>query len=154
MVVAVALIAVVLVAAGIGFVKYLESHPQDLSALEHRTVAQNGRELTVLLPETEEQKGRGLAGVSELPRDTALLLRSADGDTRISMLGMRFALDLVWLDAECRVVHVAEGAQPGILHRPVYSTPVKAASVLEMPAGSAADHDLNQTGTTLNCSDL
>ncbi len=149
-----ALIMLVVVVGYVGLVKYLESNPQDLSGLEHRVVVQKQKQLTVLLPYTEEQKGRGLAGTPQLPEDAALLLRSTDGDTRISMLGMRFALDIVWLDADCNVVHVAEGAQPGILHWPVHGAPVEAASVLEMAAGSAALHDLNHSGATLNCSSL
>lgn len=151
---ALALIVLVVVVGYVGLVKYLESNPQDLSGLEHRVVAQNQKQLTVLLPYTEEQKGRGLAGTPQLPEDTALLLRSTDGDTRISMLGMRFALDIIWLDADCRVVHFVEGAKPGVLHRPVHSGPSEAVSVLEMAAGGAAIHGLNYTGATLNCPGL
>ncbi len=149
-----AVVVLVLGLAHVGLVAHLKSHPQNLSLLQRCLVVTSGGQLTVLLPQTEEEKGRGLAGTLPLERDTALLLRSADGDTRISMLGMRYPLDILWLDADCTVVHVVEGARPGILHRPVHRGPVDAVSVLEMAAGSAAIHGLNRIGATLNCPEL
>lgn len=51
----------------------------------------------------------GLAGLRTLPPATGLLL---PGTRSIHTLGMRFALDLVWLDGEGRVVRVDRGVRP------------------------------------------
>lgn len=51
----------------------------------------------------------GLAGLRSLPPGTALLL---PGTRSIHTLGMRFALDLVWLDDDGRVVRVDRDVRP------------------------------------------
>ncbi|MGN6187280.1 MAG: DUF192 domain-containing protein [Conexibacter sp.] len=50
----------------------------------------------------------GLAGLRALPPATALQLRTSSVHT----CGMRFALDLVWLDREGSVVRVDRGVRP------------------------------------------
>jgi uncharacterized membrane protein (UPF0127 family) len=51
----------------------------------------------------------GLAGLSPLPAGTALLLPRTRS---IHTCGMRFALDLVWLDGDSRIVRVDRGVRP------------------------------------------
>ncbi len=57
------------------------------------------------------QRRRGLAGLSMLPEGRALHLRPCRA---VHTFGMRFALDLVWLDGAFRVVRVdrARAAAP------------------------------------------
>lgn len=148
----VALVVIVVVALVIGGVfgldRYLGSRPQDLGALPVVETMQGDRRLRLLVPATEDQKGHGLSGQESLPEDTGLLLRAADGDTRIMMFGMRFALDLVWLDGQGRVVHVVEHARTGpwpLFH----ASPVRAEAVLELPAGQAAGYGLDEVGAVL-----
>ncbi|HEV8522919.1 MAG TPA: DUF192 domain-containing protein [Terriglobales bacterium] len=59
----------------------------------------------------------------------------------VHTLGMRFAIDVVYLDAENRVVHIEENVKPWRI------TPVRleAATVLELPS-----HTVWDTGTVLN----
>jgi uncharacterized membrane protein (UPF0127 family) len=83
-----------------------------------------------------------------MPADTALLLRSADGDTRISMLGMKFPLDLVWFDDGCRVVHIVERA-PSRPWPLFHSSPHPARGVLELLAGQAEQYGLDVRGSKL-----
>jgi uncharacterized protein len=51
----------------------------------------------------------GLAGLRELPDGSGLLLPRTRS---IHTLGMRFPLDLVWLDRDGRVVRVDRGVRP------------------------------------------
>ena len=51
----------------------------------------------------------GLAGLSGLPRGAALELPRTRS---VHTLGMRFPIDLVWLDADGRVVHVDHEVAP------------------------------------------
>lgn len=51
----------------------------------------------------------GLAGLRTLPPATGLLL---PGTRSIHTFGMRFALDLVWLDGEGRVMRVDRDVRP------------------------------------------
>jgi uncharacterized membrane protein (UPF0127 family) len=52
---------------------------------------------------------RGLAGMRALPPHAGLLLPRTRS---VHTFGMRFALDLIWLDGEGRVVRTDRGVQP------------------------------------------
>jgi uncharacterized protein len=69
----------------------------------------------------------GLAGLRELPPDRALLI---PGCRSVHTFGMRFALDVAFLDTDGRVLAVRSAVPPGrvVGHR-------GAAAVLEAPAG-------------------
>ena len=67
-------------------------HPR-LQRLEARTLAGGA---TLLVARTRRTRGRGLAGLDELPAGHALLLEPCRS---VHTFGMRFALDLLWLDA-------------------------------------------------------
>jgi uncharacterized membrane protein (UPF0127 family) len=61
------------------------------------------------------------------------------------MPDMRFPLDIVWLDADLRVVHITEGAppcpQPSLPSNcPTYSSMVRAKYAIEMTAGQAGSY--------------
>jgi uncharacterized protein len=74
-----------------------------------------------------------------LPLDRGLLFVFEDLDFHgIWMKNCRFPIDIVWLDEERRVVHVAEGAPPCKVDPcPVYQPMKKAAYVVEIGAGQA-----------------
>lgn len=57
---------------------------------------------------------RGLLGTTQLPSGHALLLTRTKS---VHTLGMRFALDLVWLDAQAQVVHIDCGVGPSTHRR-------------------------------------
>jgi uncharacterized membrane protein (UPF0127 family) len=71
----------------------------------------------------------GLAGLGELPRDRALHILRCPA---VHTFGMRFALDLLWLDGEGRLVRVDRDV-PAARQRLC----VRARSVVECRAGSA-----------------
>ncbi|HYV15861.1 MAG TPA: DUF192 domain-containing protein [Conexibacter sp.] len=73
----------------------------------------------------------GLAGLRSLPPDAALLLPRTRS---IHTFGMRFALDLLWLDRAGRVVRVDRGVGP----RRVRACRA-ADAVIELPAARSCD---------------
>ncbi|MBI5172435.1 MAG: DUF192 domain-containing protein [Candidatus Melainabacteria bacterium] len=79
---------------------------------------------------------KGLLGTDSLPDGEGLLLSPCNS---IHMFGMKYAIDVVFLDKELVVVDVLENIAPGKASR-VYR---KAYSCLELPAGK-----VNLTGTT------
>ena len=71
----------------------------------------------------------GLAGLGYLPPGHALLIPRCRS---VHTLGMRFALDLVWLDGDGHVMGVARDVPPGRLR-----SNRRARAVVEVPAGGA-----------------
>jgi uncharacterized membrane protein (UPF0127 family) len=80
-------------------------HPR-LRQLDRRDL---GAGLTLLVARTRRTRGRGLAGLDELPADHALLLEPCRS---IHTIGMRFALDLLWLDADDQLVRLDAAVAP------------------------------------------
>src|SRR6266849_1610964 len=74
---------------------------------------------------------RGLLGTASLPAGEGLWLKPC---RRIHMFGMRYAVDAVFLDDAQRIVRVLPDLGPGHVSPRVDA----AASVLELPAGTAA----------------
>jgi len=65
--------------------------------------------LTLLVASTRRARGRGLAGLDKLPAGHALLLEPCRS---VHTFGMRFALDLLWLDAGGGLVRLDAGVAP------------------------------------------
>jgi uncharacterized membrane protein (UPF0127 family) len=98
--------------------------------------------LHVEVAQTPDERGRGLGFRDALAEDSGMLFDL--GRTRVPgfwMKGMRFALDMVWIDESMRIVGVTEDVQPepGVedaqLRRYSPDGPVR--YVLELNAGAA-----------------
>jgi uncharacterized membrane protein (UPF0127 family) len=72
---------------------------------------------------------KGLLGKSSMAPGEALLIKPCNG---IHTFGMRFAIDVIFLDRENRVVAVTKDLRPNHLTRLYF----RAASVIELPAGT------------------
>jgi uncharacterized protein len=83
---------------------------------------------------------KGLLGRGSMPHTEAIILRPA---ASIHTVFMRFALDIIYLDREDRIVKVVANLVP---YR--FSSAKKAHTVLEMTSGATAGMDL-QTGDQL-----
>ena len=73
---------------------------------------------------------KGLLGRRTMPPDEGLWI---DPCRAIHTMGMAFTIDLVWLDADCRVVGTTRGVPPW---RPLVRGPRGTRSVIEVAAGS------------------
>lgn len=84
------------------------------------------------------KKSLGLSWRSSLPENTGMIfLFKKPGYRKFWMLGMRFSLDIVWLNNK-KVVHIEENAKPGwdsLLN--IYYSGVRSDAVMELPAGSS-----------------
>ncbi len=101
--------------------------------------------LRVVLADTADRRAAGLSKLDAVPNDGMLLQWDAPGRHPIWMSQMRFALDLVWLDGDGRVVSVFANVPPCTATPcPLYEPPgsEKSTAVLELPAGKAATYGL------------
>lgn len=93
---------------------------------------------------TAEELRRGLQGRESLNDGQGMLFVFEQEEIRrFWMKGMRFAIDIIWMDTKGRVVFIAPSCPPCI-EDPcvVYGGSVKARYVLEVPAGFAKTHQL------------
>jgi uncharacterized protein len=88
-----------------------------------------GDGLTLHLARTYNERRRGLAGLDELPADHALHILKCFG---VHTFGMRFDLDLIWLDKGGSVVRVDRA-----VGRRRQRWCLRARSVVEAAAGRA-----------------
>jgi len=100
-----------------------------------------GGTLHVELADTAAARSVGLGGRDVLAPDAGMLFDL--GTTRVptfSMRGMRFPLDMIWIDADKRIVAVTPDVpvQPADEPRRTYSPPRAVRYVLELNAGAAA----------------
>ena len=77
----------------------------------------------------------GLIGRREMAEDTGLWLAPCNG---IHTFGMRFALDVVFLDREGVVLRLAANVRPWRICGPVWG----ARAVIELPAGTIAFREI------------
>jgi uncharacterized membrane protein (UPF0127 family) len=87
---------------------------------------------------TAEERRRGLIGWASLAQGEGLLL---PGTKTIHTFGMRFSIDVAFLDSDGRVIHLMERLKPSRVSPMVW----RSAMVVEMPSGVLA-----KTGTALS----
>lgn len=100
-------------------------------------------EVTVL--RSPEQLQKGLSGTDSLPRGRAMLFVFPHDDKwGIWMKDMNYAIDIVWLDSERRVVHLVKDAQPSSYPKTTFTPEKDSCYVIELPNGT-----IEQTGITI-----
>lgn len=90
--------------------------------------------IDVSITETAQERMRGLLGRDHLPSGEALLLKRCGS---VHTFGMRFAIDVVFLDRQQRIVAIHHDVPRGRLRLNLL-----AAQTLEMSAGIAGRHGL------------
>ena len=98
---------------------------------------------TVEVADTAASRALGLGGRDAMPPHAGMLFDL--GETRVpsfSMRGMRFPLDIIWIDAAMRVYGIEANVpyQPGVppSQLPSYSPGIPVRYALELNAGTAA----------------
>lgn len=96
--------------------------------------------VTADIADTEALREQGLSGREPLTDEQGMLfVFPTDGTHSFWMKDMKFAIDMIWLSSEKRVVYIAANATPESF--PASFTPTSPARyVLEVPAGWAARH--------------
>jgi uncharacterized membrane protein (UPF0127 family) len=89
------------------------------------------------------ERVQGLSGREVLEHEEGLLfIFDQPGEYGIWMKDMRFPIDVVWLDAQGRVVHTEANVPVGSYPKS-YRTPLPASYVLEINAGMLAEYDIH-----------
>jgi uncharacterized membrane protein (UPF0127 family) len=84
-----------------------------LAALYTNVTLQNGKVLNVEVAASPEELTRGLMGRKSLPPDSGMLfVYKGDLTSVYNLMGYAFAVDLLYLDEEKRIVNLKENAVP------------------------------------------
>jgi uncharacterized membrane protein (UPF0127 family) len=111
-----------------------------ITKFEKKQIRIKGRKFSVLIADT---LARGAVGLMYRPKikenEGMLFIFPFKHRWRIWMLNMRFPLDVIWLDADGRVVHIENNLQPcsSFLSCMPYAPKSKAKYVLELNSGCA-----------------
>jgi uncharacterized membrane protein (UPF0127 family) len=90
--------------------------------------------ISVTFADTEEERIKGLSGVSSLrEREGKLFVFDTDGRFGIWMKEMKIPLDIIWIDKNLHIIHVVENVTPDTFPE-VFLPPSDARFVLEMNA--------------------
>ena len=115
---------------------------QDMS----RTVVLGGETYRAEVVDTFEARAKGLSDRPSIDSNRAMLFVFSEDDFHaIWMKDMQFAIDVVWLDSDKRVVHVKRNVQPDEPPHASYTPVKKARYVLEVGAGRAAKVAIGET---------
>ena len=103
---------------------------------------------SVMIAQTPDETTRGLSGMTSLPQDKGMLFIFDDNIVRgFWMPDMHFAIDMVWIDSNWRVIGIAQHATPESYPKVFYSNgPAK--YVLEVSDGASRTWGI-ATGTQL-----
>lgn len=104
------------------------------------TVRVGAAEVGAEIADSEAERRRGLSGRDDLPEDRGMLFVYRDRAVRSYwMKGVRFPLDIIWIDRG-RVTGIEADVPVPQGQTPIYSSPTPADRVLEVRGGWAARH--------------
>jgi len=113
-----------------------------------RLIFENGATVKVVgILSTPEERTHGLMYQRKLDKDAGLLfVFQEEGYPSFWMKNTYIPLDIIWFDADYRVVHIEPRVHPTLDENPPkYSPPVPAQYVLEVNAGYTQTHGI-ETG--------
>lgn len=96
---------------------------------------------SVLITQTQKERELGLGAVRILPKHHGMLFEfSEGGEVGIWMKGMRYPIDILWLDARMHVIHIERSVEPSSYPAEIFKNPpgTSAHFVLEVNADEAA----------------
>ena len=106
----------------------------------------DGRTVNLLVVQTPDETMWGLSDFPSLPPDTGMMFQfDTPGIYPFWMKDMRFALDMIWLDSDNKVVTIHENISPDTYHKnpPELFLPTSPASaVIEVPAGFVKEYEV------------
>lgn len=112
----------------------------------------NGYSLTVEQALTPRQQTKGLSIKKTLSENHGMVfVYNHDDYLSFWMKGMNFPIDIIWLDNQCRVVHIEENLPPCPLTGdcPTYTPTQRARYVLETIAGFTKRYQVEQGKTII-----
>ncbi|PIR46833.1 MAG: hypothetical protein COV07_02090 [Candidatus Vogelbacteria bacterium CG10_big_fil_rev_8_21_14_0_10_45_14] len=120
----------------------LEDQTRYQSGLATTTLIIGGNSYIVDLPQNSLEKARGLSGRDMLPDGYGMLFDMENSDLHpFWMKDMLFSIDILWLDANRKTVHIERNVSPDTYPKS-FSSKVPARYILELSSNSADKYGL------------
>ncbi|QQG38342.1 MAG: DUF192 domain-containing protein [Candidatus Kaiserbacteria bacterium] len=108
------------------------------------TVELDGQIIRISVADTDEERQLGLSGREGLAQDEGMLfIFPEDGLHAFWMKDMLFSIDILWLSAEGKIVHIEKSVSPDTFPSS-FSPSAPARYVLELPAGFSERYTVMQ----------
>jgi uncharacterized protein len=92
---------------------------------------------TARVAKTQAERERGLSDTASLGAEQAMVLvYDNDGKWPVTMKGMKYPLDIIWLDKDKKVVYIVKNATPASYPYEVFVPKEDARYVVEVVAGT------------------
>ncbi|HEY3094689.1 MAG TPA: DUF192 domain-containing protein [Nitrososphaera sp.] len=107
----------------------------------------NGVDLVADIAETGDQQSKGLSVKDILNENEAMLFPfKKEGQHTFWMKGMKFPIDIIWIDSYKEVVHIEHSLDPCVPNSfcPTYTPSERSFYVLETAAGFAAKYNVTE----------
>ncbi|TBR08544.1 MAG: DUF192 domain-containing protein [Candidatus Nitrosotenuis sp.] len=131
----------------------LESQDEKIREKYHQAkVDVNGFEIMADIAMTPDQQEKGLSVKDTLKENEGMLfIFQREGKYNFWMNGMKFPIDILWLDTAGKVVHIESNLQPCVSEKdcPDFAPSKDALYVLETASGFAERHDI-KIGTDID----
>ena len=103
-----------------------------------KTATIQGEKYTILTTRTVQENRLGLGAVADLPDNYGMSFFGS-GKIGIWMKGMKYSIDIIWLDKDGRVIHIVHDAQPSSYPKTTFANPAgtDAHLVIELNTGEA-----------------
>jgi uncharacterized membrane protein (UPF0127 family) len=103
----------------------------------HTTLHLGDGVYTARVAKTQVDRDKGLTGTNSLGEDQAMIfVYDTDGKWPVSMKGIKYSLDIIWLDKDKKVVYIVKNALPESYPYEVYTPKEDARYVVEVVAGT------------------
>ncbi len=132
-----------------GFFFWQAEKCDPIVALTTKKVTGNGHEVTAYDTENEADRARGLGGLKCIPDNQGMLFsHDAAGVHCYWMKDMKFAIDMIWLDKDKKIIHIEQNVKPETYPKS-FCPNGPAYYVLEVNTGKTYEFNW-QTGMQLN----
>lgn len=102
----------------------------------------NNKKISLIIADTEEKREKGLGNRDYLPKNKGMLFVFDKPDAYgFWMKDMRFAIDIVWLDENKKIVHIEKNVLPNTFPN-TFIPPQKSLYVIETNVGFVDENDL------------
>ena len=102
---------------------------------KRETITIGDAALRVEIADTPDRRRAGLSGRAALAEGEGMLfIFEEEGEHAMWMKDMYTSIDIIWITAEGRVVHIADTVTPDT-YPTIFTSPTPARYVLEVPAG-------------------